>query len=66
MERLVRLRGARDAIGFTVERPGGQVMKNMLRRALAISGVALLAAPAVGTAEVRRIEIDVAGYLCGL
>lgn len=41
-------------------------MKRELLRALALSAVALLAAPAVGTAEVRRIEIDVAGYLCGL
>jgi hypothetical protein len=41
-------------------------MNRKLRRALALLGVALLAAPAVGTAEVRRIEIDVAGYLCGL
>ncbi len=41
-------------------------MKNELRRALAVAGMALLATPAVGTAEVRRIEIDVAGYLCGL
>lgn len=41
-------------------------MKKELCRALALSGVALLAVPAVGTAEVRRIEIDVAGYLCGL
>ena len=41
-------------------------MKNKLCRALALAGMALLAAPAVGTAEVRRIEIDVAGYLCGL
>ena len=41
-------------------------MKYTLRRALALAGLALLAAPALGTAEVRRIEIDVAGYLCGL
>ena len=41
-------------------------MNGKIRRALALSGMVLLAAPAVGTAEVRRIEIDVAGYLCGL
>jgi hypothetical protein len=41
-------------------------MKKNLRRILALAGLALLAAPAVGTAEVRRIELDVAGYLCGL
>lgn len=41
-------------------------MKKEIRRALALSGMALLAAPAVAMAEVRRIEIDVAGYLCGL
>jgi hypothetical protein len=38
-------------------------MKNLLYRALALAGSALLAAPAM--AEVRRIEIDIAGYLCG-
>lgn len=41
-------------------------MKCLLRRVLALAGMALLAAPATGMAEVRRIEIDVAGYLCGL
>lgn len=41
-------------------------MKSVLRRALALAGIALLAAPAVGKAAVQRIEIDVAGYLCGL
>jgi len=38
-------------------------MKNLLYRALALAGLALLATPA--TAEVQRIEIDIAGYLCG-
>jgi hypothetical protein len=34
---------------------------------LGILGVLSLAAfPALATAEVRTIEIDVAGYLCGL
>jgi hypothetical protein len=41
-------------------------MKHTLRRILALSGVALLAVPATGMAEARRIQIDVAGYLCGL
>ena len=41
-------------------------MKSLLRRVLALAGMALLAVPATGMAEVRRIEIDVAGYLCGL
>ena len=41
-------------------------MKSLLYRVLALAGMALLAAPATGRAEVRRIEIDVAGYLCGL
>ena len=41
-------------------------MKYLLRRVLVLAGMALLAAPAAGMAEVRRIEIDVAGYLCGL
>jgi hypothetical protein len=40
-------------------------MKKSLVRALALVGTALLALPAVGTAEVRHIEIDIAGYLCG-
>lgn len=38
-------------------------MKHMLRWVLAMAGMVLLAVPAM--AEVRRIEIDVAGYLCG-
>jgi hypothetical protein len=41
-------------------------MKSKLRRVLALVGLALLAAPVSGRAEVRHIEIDVAGYLCGL
>lgn len=40
-------------------------MKSSLCRALALAGVALLSTPAMGMAEVQRIEIDVAGYLCG-
>jgi hypothetical protein len=38
-------------------------MKTLLCRTLTLMGLALLAAPAV--AEVRRIEIHIAGYLCG-
>jgi hypothetical protein len=41
-------------------------MKHTLRRVLALAGMALLAVPAMGMAEVRRIDLDVAGYLCGL
>jgi hypothetical protein len=41
-------------------------MKSTFCRALALAGMALLAVPVTGMAEVRRIEIDVAGYLCGL
>ena len=41
-------------------------MKSTFCRILAFAGLALLAVPAPGSAEVRRIEIDVAGYLCGL
>lgn len=41
-------------------------MKSKLYRVLALAGMALLTVPAMGMAEVRRIEIDVAGYLCGL
>lgn len=41
-------------------------MKSALFRVFALAGMALLAVPATGVAEVRRIEIDVAGYLCGL
>ena len=40
-------------------------MKQLFVRILALAGVALLAAPAAGTAEVRRVELDIAGYLCG-
>lgn len=40
-------------------------MKATLYRVLALAGIALLAVPATGAAEVQRIEIDVAGYLCG-
>jgi len=38
-------------------------MKTLLYRAFALAGLALLAAPA--GAEVRRIEMHIAGYLCG-
>ena len=41
-------------------------MKHSLRRALALAGMALLMGPASGMAAVQQIEIDVAGYLCGL
>jgi len=41
-------------------------MKHSLCRVLALVGITLLMAPARGMAEVQRIEIDVAGYLCGL
>ena len=41
-------------------------MKSELRRTLAIAGLVLFAMPNAGAAEVRRVEIDVAGYLCGL
>jgi len=41
-------------------------MKYSLCRVLALAGMALLMEPALGRAEVQRIEIDVAGYLCGL
>jgi hypothetical protein len=41
-------------------------MKSSLCQVLALAGMVLLAVPALGRAEVRRIEIDVAGYLCGL
>jgi hypothetical protein len=40
-------------------------MKSALCRVLALAGMALLAVPAAGVAEVQSIEIDVAGYLCG-
>ena len=40
-------------------------MKKLSVRSLALAGVALLAVPALGTAEVRRVELDIAGYLCG-
>ena len=41
-------------------------MKSLLRRVLALAGMTLLTVPAMGMAEVRQIEIDVAGYLCGM
>lgn len=41
-------------------------MKRMLCRILTLAGLVLLAMPAPGAAEVRHIEIDVTGYLCGL
>jgi hypothetical protein len=44
-------------------RSGGQDMKTLLYRALTLAGLTLLAAPA--GAEVRHIEIHIAGYLCG-
>jgi len=39
---------------------GGSVMKKSLFL------LALLSLPTVAAAEVRHVEIDVAGYLCGL
>jgi hypothetical protein len=44
---------------------GQNDMKKSLSRILALAGVALLAMPVLGTAEVRRVELDIAGYLCG-
>ncbi len=41
-------------------------MKNTFRQILTLAGVAFVVGSAPGMAEVRRIEIDVAGYLCGL
>ena len=41
-------------------------MKSTFRRSLVLAGMALFAVPVTGMAEVRRIEIDVAGYLCGM
>jgi hypothetical protein len=41
-------------------------MKSLLRRVFVLAGMTLLAVPVLGMAEVRRIEIDVAGYLCGM
>jgi hypothetical protein len=41
-------------------------MKSELYRVLVLAGIALLTVPAMGVAEVRRIEIDVTGYLCGM
>ena len=41
-------------------------MKKELCLALAFAGLTLTVAPSTTVAEVRRIEIDVAGYLCGL
>lgn len=41
-------------------------MKRKLARALALVGMALVIAPVTGAAEVRRIELDVTGYLCGM
>jgi hypothetical protein len=40
-------------------------MNQLFVRTLVLAGVALLAAPTLGTAEVRRVELDIAGYLCG-
>lgn len=40
-------------------------MNKLFSRTLTLAGMALLALPAAGTAEVRHIEIDIAGYLCG-
>ena len=40
-------------------------MKKLSVQVFALAGVALLALPSMGTAEVRRVELDIAGYLCG-
>ena len=42
------------------------MMQHTLVRVIALAGMVLLAVPVTGRAEVRRVEIDVAGYLCGL
>ena len=41
-------------------------MKRKLFRALALAGMALVSLSVAGAAEVRRIELDVTGYLCGM
>ena len=41
-------------------------MKRELFRVVALVGMALVLTPVPGAAEVRRIEIDVTGYLCGM
>jgi hypothetical protein len=41
-------------------------MQRSLVRALALMGMALAIAPGTAAAEVRRIELDVTGYLCGM
>jgi len=40
-------------------------MKSSFYRSLVLAAMALLAVPAMAAAEVRQIELDVAGYLCG-
>lgn len=40
-------------------------MRKSFSRTLVLAGVVLLALPGAGTAEVRRVELDIAGYLCG-
>ncbi|MES1240924.1 MAG: hypothetical protein ABUT39_04835 [Acidobacteriota bacterium] len=40
-------------------------MKSSFFRVPALAGLVLLAVPLTGAAEVRQIELDVAGYLCG-
>lgn len=42
------------------------MMKTSFSRVLALAATALLSLPFAAAAEVRRIELDIAGYLCGL
>jgi hypothetical protein len=41
-------------------------MRHAIFRTLALAGILFFLLPPAGQAEVRKIEIDVAGYLCGL
>jgi hypothetical protein len=43
---------------------GGQVVRKQFWKRI-IAGAILLALPSAAGAEVQRIELDVAGYLCG-
>jgi hypothetical protein len=45
-------------------RQGGQVMKKLF--ALLVGGMSLLALAPPAQAQVEKVELDVAGYLCGL
>ena len=56
--------GGGKAKSRNLQTRGGQVVKKSFLK-IWMAGAVLLALPSAAVAEVQRIELDVAGYLCG-